>query len=54
MNEDPNIDDTCFSTFSEVPNTDMTAFANLGQHSPTKQMLFDQASQVKLFVEKHN
>jgi hypothetical protein len=38
----PDIDDTCFSTFSEVPNTDMTAFARLGQPSPTKQMLFDQ------------
>lgn len=37
-----NIDDTCFSNFSEVPNTDMTAFARLGQHSPTKQMMFDQ------------
>jgi hypothetical protein len=42
--EDPNIDDTCFSTFSEIPNTDMTAFARLGQRSPTKQMLFDQVS----------
>lgn len=28
-------DDTCFSTFSAVPNTDMTMFARLGQ-SPTK------------------
>ncbi|KAF1814753.1 hypothetical protein P152DRAFT_479892 [Eremomyces bilateralis CBS 781.70] len=34
-NEDPAIDDTCFSMFSEIPNTDMTAFAKLGQ-SPTK------------------
>ena len=42
--EDANIDDTCFSTFSEVPNTDMTAFARLGQRSPTKQMMFDQVS----------
>jgi hypothetical protein len=44
--EDANIDDTCFSTFSEVPNTDMTAFARLGQRSPTKQMLFDQVSNI--------
>lgn len=28
-------DDTCFSTFSAVPNTDMTMFARLG-HSPTR------------------
>lgn len=28
-------DDTCFSTFSAVPNTDMTTFARLGQ-SPTR------------------
>ena len=28
------MDDTCFSTFSEVP--DMTVFAKLGQNSPTK------------------
>jgi hypothetical protein len=42
--DEPNMDDTCFSTFSEVPNTDMTAFARLGQRSPTKQMLFDQVS----------
>jgi hypothetical protein len=27
---DANIDDTCFSTFSEVPNVDMTAFAKIG------------------------
>lgn len=29
-----NMDDTCFSTFSEIP--DMTTFAKLGQNSPTK------------------
>lgn len=29
------MDDTCFSTFSAVPNVDMTMFAKLGQ-SPTK------------------
>lgn len=34
--EDPNVDDTCYSAFSEVPNADMTAFARLGQRSPTK------------------
>lgn len=34
---DNTIDDTCFSTFSEIPNTDMTAFARLGQRSPSKQ-----------------
>ncbi|EMC92616.1 hypothetical protein BAUCODRAFT_142201 [Baudoinia panamericana UAMH 10762] len=33
-NEDANIDDTCFSTFSQIP--EMTVFARLGQ-SPTKQ-----------------
>ncbi|KAL8995615.1 MAG: hypothetical protein Q9169_004689 [Polycauliona sp. 2 TL-2023] len=31
----PGMDDTCFSTFSAVPDTDMTLFAQLGQ-SPTK------------------
>ncbi|KAF2426257.1 hypothetical protein EJ08DRAFT_736438 [Tothia fuscella] len=41
LNDDDNIDDTCFSTFSQVPNTDMTAFARLGQ-SPTKRFDFDQ------------
>jgi len=30
------MDDTCFSTFSEVPNMDMTNFAQLGKRSPTK------------------
>src|SRR5262249_35305437 len=34
--EDANIDDSCYSAFSEVPNDDMTAFARLGQRSPTK------------------
>jgi hypothetical protein len=37
INDDANIDDTCFSTFSEVPNADMTVFARLGQRSPLKQ-----------------
>ncbi|KAF2673594.1 hypothetical protein BT63DRAFT_476090 [Microthyrium microscopicum] len=32
------VDDTCFSTFSEVPNMDMTNFAQLGNRSPTKTM----------------
>lgn len=31
----PGMDDTCFSTFSAVPNTDMTLFAQMGQ-SPNK------------------
>ncbi|EEA24711.1 hypothetical protein EYB25_004184 [Talaromyces marneffei] len=31
------MDDTCFSTFSAVPNVDMTMFAKLGQ-SPTKKI----------------
>lgn len=30
------MDDTCFSTFSAVPNVDMTAFANLSGGSPFK------------------
>lgn len=41
--EDSIMDDTCFSTFSQVP--DMTAFAKLGQQSPTKQFMFDQVRQ---------
>ncbi|KAL0265224.1 hypothetical protein SLS55_001189 [Diplodia seriata] len=32
------IDNTCFSTFSEIPNADMTMFAKLGNKSPTKQL----------------
>ncbi|KAL8683296.1 MAG: hypothetical protein Q9186_000679 [Xanthomendoza sp. 1 TL-2023] len=31
----PGMDDTCFSTFSALPNTDMALFAQMGQ-SPTK------------------
>jgi hypothetical protein len=42
--DDSHMDDTCFSTFSQVPNTDMTAFARLGQKSPTKQFVLDQVS----------
>jgi hypothetical protein len=41
-----NVDDTCFSAFSEVPNADMTRFSQLGQRSPTKQLIFD--NQVRL------
>jgi len=41
MDGDANLDDTCFSTFSEIPNADMTAFAKLGQRSPTKQLLYE-------------
>ncbi|KAK0662426.1 hypothetical protein DIS24_g2035 [Lasiodiplodia hormozganensis] len=37
------VDNTCFSTFSEVPNADMTMFAKLGNRSPTKQQLFPSA-----------
>jgi len=44
MEEDGNIDDTCFTAFSEVPNTDMTAFARLGQRSPFKQPMFEQVT----------
>ncbi|KAL2869945.1 uncharacterized protein BJX67DRAFT_300514 [Aspergillus lucknowensis] len=38
MNDDSHdpMDDTCFSTFSAVPNVDMTAFANLQGGSPFK------------------
>ncbi|KAF2085017.1 hypothetical protein K490DRAFT_68217 [Saccharata proteae CBS 121410] len=39
--EETNVDDTCFSAFSEVPNADMTQFARLGR-SPTK-TLFSEA-----------
>lgn len=35
------IDDTCFSAFSEMPNLDMTKFAFM-RKSPTKNGLFDQ------------
>ncbi|KAK8158380.1 central kinetochore-associated-domain-containing protein [Phyllosticta citribraziliensis] len=35
--EEQDVDDTCFSTFSEVPNADMTMFAKLGQRTPGKQ-----------------
>jgi hypothetical protein len=38
--DDSLMDDTCFSTFSQIP--DMTAFAKLGQQSPTKNFKFDQ------------
>ncbi|KAF2398265.1 hypothetical protein EJ06DRAFT_583555 [Trichodelitschia bisporula] len=41
LHVDDTIDDTCFSTFSEVQNADMTKFAQLGQ-SATKKNLFDQ------------
>lgn len=43
VNEDVNIDDTCFSTFSEVPNADMTLFARLGNRSPPKHTNFSSA-----------
>ncbi|KAH1493271.1 hypothetical protein LV164_007438 [Aspergillus fumigatus] len=38
MNDDSHdpMDDTCFSTFSAVPNADMTSFANLRGNSPFK------------------
>lgn len=34
------VDDTCFSTFSEIPNMDMTKFAM--KNSPTKHSVFEQ------------
>ena len=34
LGDDGDIDNTCFSTFSEVP--DMTQFSKLGQRSPQK------------------
>ncbi|KAF2019541.1 hypothetical protein BU24DRAFT_386485 [Aaosphaeria arxii CBS 175.79] len=37
------IDDTCFSTFSEMPNLDMTKFAGLNK-SPTRKGLYDPAT----------
>jgi hypothetical protein len=43
--QEENIDDTCFSAFSEIPNADMTRFSQLSQRSPTKQLIFD--SQVR-------
>ncbi len=36
VGEQSNIDDTCFTAFSEVPTMDMTMFAKLGERSPTK------------------
>jgi hypothetical protein len=33
--EEANIDDTCYSTFSEIPNMDVTKFTRMG--SPSKQ-----------------
>jgi hypothetical protein len=43
--EDDNIDDTCFSAFSEVPNMDMTRFARMGNQSPSKHStILDQVS----------
>ncbi|KAF2144963.1 uncharacterized protein K452DRAFT_305915 [Aplosporella prunicola CBS 121167] len=39
--EETNVDDTCFSNFSEIPNTDMTMFAKLGNRSPAKQLFSD-------------
>jgi hypothetical protein len=43
--EADNVDDTCFSAFSEVANVDMTGFAQLNGRSPTKSFnLIDQAS----------
>ncbi|KAF1986962.1 hypothetical protein K402DRAFT_453852 [Aulographum hederae CBS 113979] len=47
--EDANIDDTCFSTFSEILNTDMTTFARLGQRSPTKN-IFEQTPRMNPMV----
>ena len=50
---DENVDDTCFSAFSEVPNMDMTRFAQLGRlgvmggGSPTKTSLYSFSEQVR-------
>ncbi|GME63353.1 microtubule protein alp7 [Neofusicoccum parvum] len=38
QDDQDDVDNTCFSTFSEIPNADMTMFAKLGQRSPTKQL----------------
>ncbi|KAF2837798.1 hypothetical protein M501DRAFT_995033 [Patellaria atrata CBS 101060] len=43
IDEQTNIDDTCFSAFSEIPNADMTQFARLGQGSPAKTFNMDTA-----------
>lgn len=37
--EESLIDDSCFSTFSQVPNLDMTKFSKLAKQSPTKPLL---------------
>jgi hypothetical protein len=39
--EEANVDDTCFTAFSEIPNADMTQFAKLGTSSPSKSGLGD-------------
>ncbi|KIW08076.1 uncharacterized protein PV09_01014 [Verruconis gallopava] len=46
---EPDLDDTCFSVFSEIPNADMTAFARLGQQSPTKRMAVDETPRARAF-----
>jgi Fungal Transforming acidic coiled-coil (TACC) proteins len=38
LHDNDSMDDTCFSTFSAVPNVDMTLFAKLGA-SPTKRIV---------------
>ena len=42
---DMGMDDTTFSTFSEMPNVDMTKFAAIGRQSPTRNELYDQVRQ---------
>ena len=48
IDDQTNVDDTCFSTFSEIPNTDMTAFARIGARSPFRQAPMGQVRQLRL------
>jgi len=49
---DMGMDDTMFSTFSEMPGIDMTKFAAIGRQSPTRNGLYDQ-DQVKQSTHTH-
>jgi hypothetical protein len=42
---DMGMDDTMFSTFSEMPGIDMTKFAAIGRQSPTRNEFYDQVRQ---------
>ncbi|KAL8747647.1 MAG: hypothetical protein Q9190_000494 [Brigantiaea leucoxantha] len=48
----PGMDDTCFSTFSAVPNADMTLFAQIGQ-SPAKNSSPAKRSREAQYSEAH-